>query len=109
MFQHHNPTISRPIIARLLSELGEQWEELSYHNDTMASVGFETLEGEWIQIFVPNALECDATQEEYSVFRLNVCDVFYPRYNTIEELLEAFKGGVSEFYETLEAIFLKEA
>ena len=109
MFEHHNPTISKPIIARLLSELGEQWEELSYHNDTMASVGFETLEGECIQIFVPNALECDPMQEEYSVFRLNVCDVFYPRYDTIEELLEAFKGGVSDFYETLEAIERKEA
>lgn len=109
MYTHHNPSISKPIIARLLSELGEQWENTSYHNDTMASVGFETLEGEWVQIFVPNALKCDPMQEEYSVFQLNVCDEFYPRYNTIEELLEAFKGGVSEFYDLLEAIERKEA
>lgn len=109
MFEHHNPTISKPIIARLLSELGEQWEEMSYHNDTMASVGFETLEGDWIQIFVPNALKCDSTSESTSIFYVNVCDEFYPRYDTIEELLEAFKGGVSEFYDSLEAIERKEA
>lgn len=109
MYKHHNPTIAQPIIDKLLYELGSDWSNYSYGNDTMASIGFETLEGECIQIFVPNALECDPMQEEYSVFRLNVCDVFYPRYDTIEELLEAFKGGVSDFYETLEAIERKEA
>jgi len=109
-YTHHNQSISKPIIARLLSELGEQWEDISYHNDTMASVGFETLEGEWIQIFVPNALECDQTSESTSIFYVNVCDEFYPRYNTIEELLEAFKGGVSEFYDSIEDLVIaKEA
>ena len=75
----------------------------------MASIGFETLEGEWIQIFVPNALECDQMSEETSIFYVNVCDEYFPEYNTIEELLEAFEGGVSEFYDSLEAIERKEA
>ena len=110
MYTHHNPTISEPIIARLLSELGDQWEDISYHNDTMASIGFETLEGEWIQIFVPNALECDEMSEETSIFYVNVCDEYFPEYNTIEELLEAFKGGVSEFYDSIEDLVIaKEA
>jgi len=110
MNTHHNPSISRPIISRLLTELGEQWEDISYHNDTMASIGFETLEGDWIKILVPNALECDEMSEETSIFFVNVCDEFYPRYNTIEELLEAFKGGVSEFYDSIaDRVIAKEA
>tara|TARA_R110000772_G_C13058738_1_gene415035 strand:- start:197 stop:526 length:330 start_codon:yes stop_codon:yes gene_type:complete len=109
MFEHHNPTIAKPIISRLLYELDGKWEDISYGNDTLASVGFETLEGEWIQIFIPNALECDLMQEETSIFCLNVCDEYFPEYNTIEEVIEAFKGGVSEFYDSLEAIERKEA
>jgi len=76
----------------------------------MASIGFETLEGDWIKILVPNALECDEMSEETSIFFVNVCDEFYPRYNTIEELLEAFKGGVSEFYDSIaDRVIAKEA
>ena len=108
-YTHHNQSISQPIISRLLSELDGKWEDISYGNDTLSSIGFETLEGEWIQIFIPNALECEPMQEEYSVFHLNVCGEYFPEYSTIEEVIEAFKGGVSEFYDALEAIERKEA
>lgn len=107
--EHHNYTIARPLINQLLEALEDKWENTSYCQDSLASIGFETLEGNWINIYVPNALECEPMQEEYSVFHLNVCDEYFPEYNTIEEVIEAFKGGVSEFYDSLEAIERKEA
>jgi hypothetical protein len=103
MKNHHNPTISRPIINQLIETLGDKWENTSYCQDSLASIGFETLEGNW------NALECKPMQEEYSVFQLNVFGEYFPKYNTIEEVIEAFKGGVSDFYDSLEAVERKEA
>ena len=101
-YSHHNPEISSPLIERLLNALGEEWEDISYHNDTMASVGFQTTEGEWIQIFVPNALECDEMSEETSIFYVNLFDEYFPEYNTIQEVIEAFKNGFSELYDRLD-------
>jgi hypothetical protein len=102
--QHHNYTIAQPLIDQLLATLGDEWENTSYCQDSLASVGFETLEGEWVTIYVPNALKCEPMQEEYSVFPINVCDKYFAEYATIEEVLGAFKNGVSEFYDTIEAI-----
>ena len=99
---HHNPEISSPLIERLLNALGEEWEDISYHNDTMASVGFQTLGGEWIQIFIPNALECNEMSEETSIFYVNLFDEYFPEYNTIQEVIEAFKNWVSELYDRLD-------
>jgi hypothetical protein len=107
--EHHNYKIAQPIITRLLETLGDKWENTSYCQDSLASIGFETLEGDLINIYVPNALECKPMQEQYSVFHLNVCGEYFPEYNTIEEVIEAFKDGVLEFYETIQAIERKEA
>ena len=101
--EHHNYSIARPLMNQLLATLDGKWEETSYCQDSLASIGLETLEGNWINIYVPNALECEPMQEEYSVFHLNVCDRYFPEYSTIEEVIKAFKGGVSEFYNSLEA------
>ena len=107
--EHHNYKIARPLINQLLETLGDKWENTSYCQDSLASIGFETLEGDWINIYVPNALECKPMQEQYSVFHLNVFGEYFPEYNTTEEVIEAFKNGVSEFYETIQAIERKES
>ena len=102
--EHHNYSMARPIINQLLETLDGKWEEKSYCQDSLASIGFETLDGKLIYIYVPNALKCTPHLEEYSIFHVSVFDEYYPTYNTIDEVIEAFKGGVSEFYDSLEAI-----
>tara|TARA_R110001599_G_scaffold54571_1_gene151653 strand:- start:1471 stop:1839 length:369 start_codon:yes stop_codon:yes gene_type:complete len=97
MFEHHNPTVAKPITAKLLSELDGKWIESHYGNDELASISNQLNEDEWVQIFIPNALECDPMSEEHSTFQVNVSDVHYLEFDTIEELVESFKGGARAF------------
>ena len=43
-WNHHSPEISSPLIERLLNALGKEWENTTYGNDALASIGRETLE-----------------------------------------------------------------
>jgi len=101
MFEHHNPTIAKPITAELLLALDGNWMESHYGNDELASITFTFNEDEWVQIFIPNALECDPMQEEHSTFQVNVSDSHYVEFNTIEEIIEAFKCGARAFVNSL--------
>ena len=107
MYKHHNPTISQPLISQLINALGNQWYVSTYGNDSLASVQYETTEGQYITIFAPNAIECDLMQEEYSIFHVNALDKYYLEFETIEDVLRAFKDGEDEFIEVTEAIELK--
>jgi hypothetical protein len=103
MYQHHNSEIYRPLMDQLIETFDEKWENTSYGNDSMASIGYETLEEEWIIIYIPNAAECDPSKEEHSTFIVNVCDKYFVEFENIDEVIEAFKNGVGEFYEVTEA------
>jgi hypothetical protein len=107
MYKHHNPNISQPLISQLLDALGSHWYVSTYGNDSLASVQYETAEGQYITIFAPNAIECDPMQEEHSIFHVNALDKYYLEFETIEEVLRAFKDGEDEFIEVTEAIELK--
>ena len=107
MYKHHNPTISQPLISQLMNALGNQWYVSTYGNDSLASVQYETAEGEYITILVPNAIECDLMQEEHSTFHVNALDKYYLEFETIEDVLRAFKDGEDEFIEVTEAIIFK--
>jgi|TARA_R110002050_G_scaffold289604_1_gene442396 hypothetical protein len=97
MFNHHNPTISRPLTAQLISALGDKWSESHYGNDELASISNQLNEDEWIQIFIPNAIDCEPMNEEHSTFHVNVSDSHYLEFDTIGELLEALKDGARAF------------
>ena len=107
MYKHHNPTISQPLISQLLNALSDQWYVSTYGNDSLASVQYETVEGQYITIFAPNAIECDPMQEEHSIFHVNALDKYYLEFETIEDVLRAFKDGEDEFIKVTEAIELK--
>ena len=107
MYKHHNPTISQPLISQLLNALSDQWYVSTYGNDSLASVQYETVEGQYITIFAPNAIECDPMQEEHSIFHVNALDKYYLEFETIEDVLRAFKDGEDEFIEVTEAVELK--
>ena len=102
-YSYHNPEISSPLIERLLNALGKEWKNTTYGNDSLASIGKETLEGEWISVYIPNAVKCDPMQEEYSVFTVNLMDQYYVDFNTIPEVIAALSGnGCSELYDRLD-------
>ena len=103
MFEHHNPEIYRPLMDKLIEALEGKWEDTSYGNDCMASIGYETLAEEWITIYLPNAVECEAMFEEFNTFTVNVCEKYFVEFDSIDEVIEAFKNGVGEFYEKASA------
>ena len=64
MYDHHNPSVSLPLMNALLSSLNG-WTDTSYGNDMCASIA----KNEW-QLFLPNSLHNDESMEETADFQL---------------------------------------
>lgn len=106
MYDHHNPSVARPFINQLLAHYGELWENTTYGNDSLASVGTfpDDENGIYVKVFVPNATErCDA-DEEYDNFHLDVCGSYFAEYDTIEEVIEALKDGIEPLRDQLASL-----
>ena len=109
MYNHHNPDHAQPIMNQLIAALGDKWEDVSYGNDSRASIiRYDEDEEGFIQIFIPNSVVGDDAAEQHDKFQLNVSDKYYPEYNTIEAVLEAVSMGIDDLSDMLEAIDRKE-
>ena len=87
MTDKHNIKISKPIIERLLKELGDGWEESSCLNDDCASIHYQS-KNEFMSIYVPNSEKHIPTEELYSTFTINISDDRYLEFDNIEEVIE---------------------
>ena len=110
MYIHHNPKIAKPIIDVLLLELSkveDGWLDSTYGNDCRASVEFETLEGDFIRIYVPNATVTDVKAEEFADFMVEFPygeETVYWKLDTLESVISLFAEGASEAFENVIAI-----
>ncbi len=64
MYNHHNPSVSLPLMNALLSSLNG-WTDTSYGSDMCASIA----KNEW-QLFLPNSLHNNESTEETADFKL---------------------------------------
>ena len=88
MNDKHNAKVSKPIIERLLKELGSGWKESSCLNDDCASIHYQSKD-EFMSIYVPNSEKHIPTEELYSTFNINISDDRYLEFDNIEAVIEA--------------------
>jgi hypothetical protein len=64
MYDHHNPSLSLPLMNELLSSL-VGWTDTTFGDDCCASIAKDEL-----QLFLPNSLRNNADTEETADFQL---------------------------------------
>ena len=87
-YKHHNPKLYKPIMETLIKELGNNWKDVCYGNDLVASIAFDE-----IKIFLPNSKVHDEDKEEFNNFVIMDYENLEVMYDlkTIEEVIKKIK------------------
>lgn len=71
-YGYHNPILTELLFSRIEKEVEANWEDSSWHNDTVDSMHYTTwCDGdvhEFIEVYLPNSVVEDWDNEEYNAF-----------------------------------------
>ena len=84
-YEHHNPKLYQPIMQELLTKLGNDWNDVSYGNDLVASICKDD-----IVICLPNSTKTNWDNEEFADFTITKADKFI-ECKSIDEVLNKIK------------------
>jgi hypothetical protein len=108
MNDHQNLEYANPLRDRIIAILGDEWKRQQNANDSLCSLEYECVDGEWITIYFPNSPYTDKSAEKYSDFTINFKDELFADYESIGDLIEDLSNfSISELYDELSKYFEK--
>jgi dimeric dUTPase (all-alpha-NTP-PPase superfamily) len=109
MNDHQNLEYANPLRDRIIAILGDEWKRQQNANDSLCSLEYECVDGEWITIYFPNSPYTDKSAEKYSDFTINFSDFtinfkdeLFADYESIDDLIKDLSTfSISELYDEL--------